>query len=102
MVEKQKAKKRRLIVFGVVAFIGATFITISTFRDQNGYPAWVFRSFLALSTTGYLWSTLMIIMSLEIFFLTKTQFALLNWLRIALAGVMLGMVIILGFAGYMK
>jgi hypothetical protein len=95
-------KKRRVIFFGSVAFIGATIMMIGYFKDQDSYPAWVLRSFLTLATTVYLWSILNIVMSLELFPLTKTQFALLRWLSTALAGVIFGIAITLGLAGYMR
>jgi hypothetical protein len=95
-------KKRSVIFFGSVAFIGATIMMIGYFKDQDSYPAWVLRSFLTLATTVYLWSILNIVMSLELFPLTKTQFALLRWLSTALAGVIFGIAITLGLAGYMR
>ncbi|MGD9367883.1 MAG: hypothetical protein PVH87_19435 [Desulfobacteraceae bacterium] len=95
-------KKRRINFFGIVAFIGATIIMIGYFKDQDSYPAWVLRSFLTLATTIYLWSILSIVMSLELFPLTKTQSALLRWLITVLAGAIFGIAITLGLAGYMK
>lgn len=102
MGERRRYKKLGLIGSGVLVFIAAIAITTDTIKNTSLYPIWVNRSFLTLATSGYLWATLMIMMSVNIFSFTKIQFAILNWLRIALTGVMIGIAITLGLAGYMK
>lgn len=90
------------ILLSLISIISAAIIAISTYKNINQYPIWVYKSYFILAAFGFLWGVLMIITNSTVILLAQNQYLVLSTLRTASLGIIIGISIVLGLADYLK
>ncbi len=90
------------ILLSSISIISAAIIAFSTYKNLDQYPIWVYKSYFILAAFGFLWGVLMITTNSTVISLTQNQFLIVSTLRTASLGIIIGIIIVLILAGYLK